>query len=318
MMPRTLKLKVALSVAVGLAVVLGLYSTFVVRQQRQDLLDAAVHHVLQLSDAIVRSTHFMMLQNQASSVHRIIVDVGRSKNIDRIRIFSKKGVVIDSTLATEVGLALDSKAEGCVSCHATDRPLASVGDSDRVRFFAMPDGRRMVGTMQVIRNEPDCQTGSCHAGAAKQSTLGVLDVVYSLAEVDQKIRASAIRIAELSLGFALLAAACVGLLVHRLVYTPLLDLEAGAKRLAAGNLDEPIPVRSDDEFGQVAASFNVMTTALREIRVGAARVGAQPGAEGGGAHRSSCAPPRPRPTSAKSSRRSACSPPASRTSSTIR
>ncbi|HSN46028.1 MAG TPA: ATP-binding protein [Casimicrobiaceae bacterium] len=264
MMPRTLKLKVALSVAVGLAVVLGLYSTFVVRQQRQDLLDAAVHHVLQLSDAIVRSTHFMMLQNQASSVHRIIVDVGRSKNIDRIRIFSKKGVVIDSTLATEVGLALDSKAEGCVSCHATDRPLASVGDSDRVRFFAMPDGRRMVGTMQVIRNEPDCQTGSCHAGAAKQSTLGVLDVVYSLAEVDQKIRASAIRIAELSLGFALLAAACVGLLVHRLVYTPLLDLEAGAKRLAAGNLEEPIPVRSDDELGQVAASFNVMTTALRE------------------------------------------------------
>ena len=42
------------------------------------------------------------------------------------------------------------------------------------------------------------------------------------------------------------------------------DLEAGAKRLAAGNLEEPIPVRSDDEFGQVAASFNVMTTALRE------------------------------------------------------
>jgi two-component system NtrC family sensor kinase len=122
----------------------------------------------------------------------------------------------------------------------------------------------MVGTMQVIRNEPDCQSGGCHAGAAPQSPLGVLDVVYSLAEVDQRIRTSAIGIAELSLGFAVLAAVCVGFLVHRLVYTPLGDLEAGAKRLAAGNLEQPIPVRSEDELGQVAASFNVMTTALQE------------------------------------------------------
>jgi two-component system NtrC family sensor kinase len=122
----------------------------------------------------------------------------------------------------------------------------------------------MVGTMQVIRNEPDCQTGGCHADAAGQSTLGVLDVVYSLAEVDQKIRSSALGIAELSLGFAVLAAVCVGFLVHRLVYTPLGDLEAGAKRLAAGNLEQPIPVRSSDELGQVAESFNTMTTALRE------------------------------------------------------
>ena len=61
---------------------------------------------------------------------------------------------------------------------------------------------------------------------------------------------SAARIAELSLAFVLLAAVCVGALVHRLVYTPLRDLEDGAKRLAAGNLDQPIPVRSADELGQ--------------------------------------------------------------------
>ncbi len=69
---------------------------------------------------------------------------------------------------------------------------------------------------------------------------------------------------ELSLVFVLLAAACVSVLVHRLVYAPLRDLEAGAKRLASGNLEQPIPVRSGDEFGQVAGSFNAMTTALWE------------------------------------------------------
>ena len=164
MRPQALKLKVVLYVGIGLTVVLGLYSVFMVRQQREDLLDTAVAHVLQLSDAIVRSTHFMMLQNQPYNVHRIIADVGRDDNFDRIRIFSKKGVVIDSTVVSEVGLALDRKADGCISCHRTDEPRSSVGDADRVRFFSAPDGRRMVGTMQVIRNEPACQSAGCHAG----------------------------------------------------------------------------------------------------------------------------------------------------------
>ncbi|MBK7744656.1 MAG: HAMP domain-containing protein [Betaproteobacteria bacterium] len=264
MRPQALKLKVVLYVGIGLTVVLGLYSVFMVRQQREDLLDTAVAHVLQLSDAIVRSTHFMMLQNQPYNVHRIIADVGRDDNFDRIRIFSKKGVVIDSTVVSEVGLALDRKADGCISCHRTDEPRSSVGDADRVRFFSAPDGRRMVGTMQVIRNEPACQSAGCHAGESQQSTLGVVDVIYSLDEIDRRIRASATRIAELSLAFVLLAAVCVGALVHRLVYTPLRDLEDGAKRLAAGNLDQSIPVRSADELGQVASSFNTMTAALRQ------------------------------------------------------
>jgi two-component system NtrC family sensor kinase len=55
----------------------------------------------------------------------------------------------------------------------------------------------------------------------------------------------------------------VGFFVHRLVYVPLRDLETGARRLSTGNLEQTIPVRSEDEFGQLAASFNAMTVALR-------------------------------------------------------
>jgi two-component system NtrC family sensor kinase len=51
-----------------------------------------------------------------------------------------------------------------------------------------------------------------------------------------------------------------------LIYLPLKDLEAGATRIAFGNLDHAIPVRSEDEFGRVAGSFNHMTTALNESR----------------------------------------------------
>jgi two-component system NtrC family sensor kinase len=54
--------------------------------------------------------------------------------------------------------------------------------------------------------------------------------------------------------------------VRRFIYVPLRDLETGARRLSAGDLEQPIPVRSQDEFGELAASFNAMTAALRNSR----------------------------------------------------
>jgi two-component system NtrC family sensor kinase len=258
----TLKFKVAVYLALGLTVALMLFTAVIVRQQRVELLDSAVSHVAELSDVIIRSTHMAMLENKPDYVHRIIEDVARDRTIDRIRVFSKKGVIIDSTYAAEIGLALDPKAEGCLSCHETDKPRERVGDNDRARIFEAADGRRMLGTMQVIRNEPSCQNAGCHVHSSQQSVLGVVDIIYPLGDMDEAIRGSAMRIAGLSLAFVIVAMLCVSVLVGRLVYRPLRDLENGAKRLADGDLAQPIPVRSADEFGQVAGSFNTMMDAL--------------------------------------------------------
>jgi two-component system NtrC family sensor kinase len=80
------------------------------------------------------------------------------------------------------------------------------------------------------------------------------------------VRRNTLNVVGFGAGFILLAAFALGTLVHRLVYVPLRDLEAGAKRLATGDLGESIPVRSADEFGQVAGAFNAMTVALRDSR----------------------------------------------------
>jgi two-component system NtrC family sensor kinase len=96
--------------------------------------------------------------------------------------------------------------------------------------------------------------------------LGVLDIVSPLDAIEQTIRSNTYKIVALSLGFVLLAAVLVGLLVQRVVYRPLNDLSDGAARLAGGDLEQKIPVRSDDELGQLAESFNSMTAALRKSR----------------------------------------------------
>jgi two-component system, NtrC family, sensor kinase len=260
----SLKFKVSLYVAVLLVAAFGIFTWSLARQQRESLLDTAVGHILQLSDAIVHSTTVMMMQDKPDYVHQIILDVGHEKNIDRIRIFSKNGKVIDSTYPGEIGMVLDSKAEGCVSCHMGNSPPESLSDRDRVRFFRDAKGRRRLGMMQVLRNEPSCRNAGCHAHANGPAVLGVVDIVYAIDVVERRVDRAALHTALFAVGFLLLAAAGVSLIVHRLIYRPLRDLDKATKRVAGGNLEQPIPVRSIDEFGQVAGSFNTMMTGLRE------------------------------------------------------
>ncbi len=260
----TLKFKIVFFLALALTLAMLVFMVLVVRHQREELLDDAVSHVNQISEVIKKSTRFAMLTNQPAYVDNIIRDVGNHGNIEKVRILSKDGTIIHSTYLPELGLKVDRKAEACVICHRNDAPLEAIVQNQRSRVFITPEGRRMLGSMSVFRNEPSCYTANCHGHKKSQSVLGVLDIVYSLDDIDRKMQTNAVTMAALSLGFILIAALSVGFFVHRLVYVPLRDLEAGAQRLSAGNLDEMIPVRSDDEFGRLASSFNSMMAALRQ------------------------------------------------------
>ncbi len=263
MRSKTLKFKVVFYLAFALTLAMLVFTLLVVRHQRDEMLREAVSHVAQISEVIKKSTRFAMLTNQPKYVDSIIRDVGSQGGIEKVRILSKDGTIIHSTYLPELGMKVDRKAEACVLCHRIEAPLEQVPQSQRSRIFATTEGRRMLGSMDVIRNEPSCYTANCHQHSKSTSVLGVLDVVYSLDDIDRKMQRSAITMAALSLGFIVIAALSVGLFVHRLVYLPLRDLETGASRLATGDLEQMIPVRSDDEFGQLANSFNAMTAALR-------------------------------------------------------
>ena len=266
MQPHTLKFKVVLYLTIALSAAMLLFTGLVVWFLYTEILGKVSDQLIQVSEVISKSTRFAMLQNQPAYVDRIIHDVANLAKIDRVRILSKDGRITHSTFAPEIGQTVDRKAEACSHCHQSERPLEQVPKNERTWTFKGPNGESLLGSMEVIRNEPSCYNAACHQHAKETSVLGVLDIVYSLDEIDRKLRTSTLGIAGFSLGFIAFAALLVGFFVHRLVYLPLRDLESGAQRLSTGNLDQAIPVRSGDEFGKLAASFNVMTGALRNSR----------------------------------------------------
>ena len=245
-----------------------LFTLLVAFYQRGELIDTVSSHVIQLSDVMIRSTRFAMLQNQPAYIDRMIADMAAEPGIDRIRIFSQQGTITHSTNAAEVGQTVDRKAEGCAACHANGTPLDQIPRNKRSWTFTGATGKPLLATMQVIRNEPSCYTAACHHHSKETSVLGVVDIVWSLDEMDQRISRSALTIAILSVCFVGAAALAVSFFVHGLIYLPLRDLWLGARRVSAGNLDKRIPVRDGDEFGEVAETFNAMTVALRESEAG--------------------------------------------------
>ncbi len=264
--PRTLKFKVVLYLTVGLSAAMLLFTGVVAWFLYHEILGKVSDQVMQVSEVISKSTRFAMLQNQPAYVDRIIRDVANQEKIHRVRILSKEGRITHSTYAPEIGQTVDRKAEACSHCHQSERPLEQVPKNERTWTFKGPNGESLLGSMEVIHNEPSCYNAACHQHSKETSVLGVLDIVYSLDEMEKSLRASTLGIAGFSLSFIAIAALLVGFFVHRLVYVPLRDLESGAQRLSAGNLDQTIPVRSADEFGKLASLFNGMTDALRNSR----------------------------------------------------
>ena len=258
MQPRTLKFKVVLYLTIALSVAMLLFTGAVAWFMHNQIVDSVSDYVTQLSQVITRSTRFAMLQNQPAYVDRIIHDVANQEKIHRVRIISNEGRVIFSTHAPEVGQTVN-----LAQSHLSLEPLPR---GERTWIFKGPNGQSLLGSMEIIRNEPSCYNAACHHHSKETPVLGVLDIDYSLESIDQKLRASTLGIAGFSIGFVLIASLSVGFFIHRLIYLPLRDLESGAHRLSTGDLDQPIPVRSADEFGKLAISFNGMTEALRKSR----------------------------------------------------
>ena len=266
-LPNNLKVKVSLYLTVTLWAAIIVFIALIIKHQQDDLLEEVSRHVKQISKVIVKSTRYAILVNKRDVAEKIILDIGKQRGIERVRVLTWDGTIIHSNRPAETGYSIEQQEEPCVHCHKTKEPLEQIPDDKRWSIVEAADGHRSLVTMSVIRNEASCSSASCHEHPPRQKVLGVVDIAYSLDEIDHSVKTHVLYLIGISLGFVLLVSVSVGILLQRLIYLPLKDLEAGAQRVSSGELDHNIPVRSHDEFGRVADSFNHMTQALQKSQL---------------------------------------------------
>src|ERR1700758_105179 len=255
------KLNVLLLSAV--VAIFGLLGYLNVRLHRQHLEQNTLLSAERISDAIKRGTTDYMLRNDRQGMHHSIQAIAAEPGMERIRIFDKEGRITYSTDPAEQNHVVDKSAEACYGCHAQSQPLARLNRPDRFRIYRNAAGTRVLGIITPIENQAACSNASCHAHPAEQQILGVLDTNLSLAKADVQLAESSRRMIAYT-GCALLLIALLSwFFVWEVVGRPVKALERGTERLAAGDLGFQIDVRSNDEIGELAHSFNAMSNQLK-------------------------------------------------------
>lgn len=251
------------------ALAIGLMAGLIMRSHNEGLVSQLTRNANQLGETIKSSTHYDMLENRRDGLHRQIRTMGtlRGEGIRKVRLFNKEGRIMFSSDSAEIGTAVDKRGEACYACHAEGRPLEKLDVNARARVYKDADGTRVLGIINPIPNEPSCYTADCHAHAASQRVLGVLDVNVSMAEADKEMA----RGRQVMAGFAALAILCSSLIIwwlnRKLVVRPVEALMEGTLRVAQGDLATVIKVEGHHELSQLAEAFNTMTSQISETRL---------------------------------------------------
>lgn len=266
-----LSAKLTLCLIGGMVIIFSVLGYKIIRLHRENLEEAIYADGDRISETIKRSTRYGMLHNRSDEINQIVTSIGSQPGIEKISIFNKAGEIKSSTDGRELFTRVEKSAEACSACHAREGPAApaegtiphQLSREDRTRIFSDASGRRTLSVINPIENEPVCSNSGCHAHSADTKVLGMINVRMSLDTVDTAISESRRQMLVSLIGAVVLLSATIAGLIWLMVHKPIRKLIAGTNQVAAGELDYKIALKSHDELGDLAHSFNRMTSELK-------------------------------------------------------
>lgn len=265
MFNRGLRRKFILSLWLTLAIWLTCMAYIEVRVSRRQLVESYELEAARTADIVEWTVSESMLSHRQPDIERFLQRIIAQREVEEARILDLEGRILVSADDSDVGHVVDKNA--CRSCHenGTDNPPTLTSAASR-RLFSTSKGHRVLGVAKPILNAPACSGAPCHVHDANAKVLGIVDVLVSLDRVDVEVARNTRRIIA-HLAFAgVLVGLTLALLFHILISRPLNKLTGAISAVEGGDLTARADIQTRDEFGDVARSFNSMTSALESAR----------------------------------------------------
>ena len=240
------------------------FTLFNIAGLKTAFMDVYTTDVDNLSETIIATTHHAMLAGEADEAYQLMERVGTQENIKNIRLIDKHGVIRFSLYEDEIDTFVDSSRDpSCNMCHYEGKPRIQASTMDRRRVFPVDNGEEVLGITRGIYNDPACSQPSCHYHPADVSLLGVLDIVVSTKDVMSQVTRYRNNVL-VELVFLIIALSlCLNLLTRKLITQPVNTLLDHTRLLSRGKWSF-IENTTNDEFGELADSFNEMTNSLKK------------------------------------------------------
>jgi len=254
--------KLVILLVVSTIVLFSLFGYLNLRFQQRHAEEIILQDGDHVGDLIVRSLRYHMMRNDREALYQAINDIGTQPGMAGIRILNSSGQINFSTDSSELHTVVSKQAATCQDCHSDGGKLHEPLLSHHARFYVNAEGKRALAVVRAVENEPGCSNASCHSHSPNQRILGMVDVSLSLSPVSQQIALQQAELFWFTVAAVLVFSFLSILFIWKVVASPMKQLLRGIQKVASGDVAQRVPVRSQDEFGELAGSFNKMTESL--------------------------------------------------------
>ncbi len=228
---------------------LAISSFLSIRSETSHTLQLAWERVQAFGEILEARIFRVMADGKCEEIPALLQTLASRKELRVARIFSPEGRVFESTEPGEKGKILD--ISGLLEKQNQGGLL-----------IRSQKGEKIFRALSPFYNQPKC--GGCHGKGGK--VLAYLAVDLSLSSLESQLEShSTIHFVS---DFLVLLMICSAMLFFfsRFVNRPIIAVSQKMSELEKGNFDVQVPVKTQDEIGHLAGSFNFMVKKLREMR----------------------------------------------------
>ncbi len=249
---------------VVLLISISLFAFFNISTLKELFLQDAKGDIETVSEIILHTTHFQMLEDNRTRVYQMMEEVCSHDKVDRIRLFSKDGKIHFSTCTEEIGKGGEEVNSACKE-HGTKNFVPALHPlEDSSRIYVNVQGEEILSVTTAIFNKPSCSTAACHVHPQNEKILGYLEVQGSLTKIIVQAGTYRNSIATFGVTLLFLVIFCLSWMTQSMVIQPVHNLLLHARKVSNMDLDSRIEMKSNDEIGELSEAFNDMTIKLKK------------------------------------------------------
>ena len=245
MFRRSLTAKILIAVGITFAVVIAIYTFFVIRMQSTWWHERTQAQNLITATMVHEYLNGVMLSDRHTEMHGFLQQLKQSKEILRGRLIKRDGMIAFSTETQEVGRA------------RLDVPPELFTEHNILYGERFEHGKRVTVVMRPVTNLSSCRR--CHGN---EDAIGAIVLDKSLATAEASIATNRNLLIAYGIVIFILVSIVLWLLLVRLVSQPVSELLGQMSRVGQGDLKARADYRRGDEIGQLAGGFNAMVINL--------------------------------------------------------
>ncbi|WP_246265144.1 diguanylate cyclase [Aromatoleum diolicum] len=265
-----IRYKITLAVGIAVTTVLVAMAVFFTYFQEQSVLKQNERTMEKLTESVAQGLQAVMLAGSADIAESYADRLKKVTDILDFRILRINGDEafrdnktiedVNRRRGDETFAPRDSEMHVPVLPANDPSLLASVSEGRTIAVYEPgQDGHRNLTFLAPIKYADACS--KCHGASGK--VRGVIKLTTSLAAVERDIY----EVRQYAIGGLALALAATmlltGYMLGRTVVEPLEKVTNAMARVSGGDLNHQVPIHSRDELGNMASSFNRMTSELK-------------------------------------------------------